>query len=81
SMHRLLTRLLLWLVVLALPLQGMAATAMMARAGTLDEATVAMAMPVHDGAAMADACHEHEEAMAADGDAKAPTQSHCKTCP
>ncbi|WP_249042861.1 DUF2946 family protein [Ralstonia insidiosa] len=85
SMHRLLTRLLLWLVVLALPLQGMAATTMMARAGVMDEATVAMAMPAHDSAAMADACHEHEEAMAADGDAKAPTQSptqsHCKTCP
>ncbi|WP_316657398.1 hypothetical protein [Ralstonia condita] len=36
-MYRLLTRLLLWLVVLAIPLQGVAATAMMARAGTADE--------------------------------------------
>ncbi|MCO5399239.1 DUF2946 family protein [Ralstonia soli] len=84
SMHRLLTRLLLWLVVLALPLQGFAATAMMAHAGATDDAAVAMTMPADNSAVMSDACHEHEEAMAgmmADGDTKAPTQSHCKTCP
>lgn len=83
-MHRLLTRLLLWLVVLALPLQGFAATAMMARAGATDDAVVAMTMPTDDGAAMSDACHEHEDAiagMATDSDTKAPAQSHCKTCP
>ena len=80
-MHRLLTRLLLWLVVLALPLQGFAATAMMARAGAMDDAMVAMTMPADDGAVMSDACHEHEDAMAADADTKAPAQSHCKTCP
>ena len=57
-MHRLLTRLLLWLVVLALPLQGFAATTMMARGGAMDDAMVAMAMP-DDGAVMSDACHEH----------------------
>lgn len=84
SMHRLLTRLLLWLVVLALPLQGFAATAMMARAGATDDAVIAMAMPADDGTVMSDACHEHEDAMAGvatDGDTKAPAQSHCKTCP
>lgn len=80
-MHRLLTRLLLWLVVLALPLQGFAATAMMARAGAMDGAVVAMTMPADDGAVMSDACHEHEDALAADGGTKAPAQSHCKTCP
>jgi len=79
-MHRLLTRLLLWLVVLALPLQGFAATTMMARGGAMDDAMVAMAMP-DDGAVMSDACHEHEDAVAADSEPKAPTQSHCKTCP
>lgn len=79
-MHRLLTRLLLWLVVLALPLQGFAATAMMARGGAMDDAMVAMAMP-DDGAVMSDACHEHEDATAADSAPKAPAQSHCKTCP
>jgi hypothetical protein len=83
-MHRLLTRLLLWLVVLALPLQGFAATAMMARAGAMDDAVVAMAMPADNGAVMSDACHEHKEAMAAmapDSGTKVPAQSHCKTCP
>ena len=80
-MHRLLTRLLLWLVVLALPLQGFAATAMMARASAMDDAVVAMAMPADDGMIMSDACHEHEDAMAADAESKAPAQSHCKTCP
>jgi hypothetical protein len=68
------------LVVLALPLQGFAATAMMARGGVMDDSMVAMAMP-DDGAVMSDACHEHEDAMAADSDPKAPAQSHCKTCP
>ena len=81
SMHRLLTRLLLWLVVLALPLQGFAATAMMARASAMDDAMVAMTMRADDGAVMSDACHEHEDAMAAGADTKAPAQSHCKTCP
>ncbi len=75
-MHRLLTRLLLWLVVLAIPLQGFAATAMMARAGAMDEAVVAMAMPADDDAVMSDACHDHEDA-----DMKMPASSHCKTCP
>ncbi|WP_316856866.1 hypothetical protein [Ralstonia flatus] len=80
SMHRLLTRLLLWLVVLALPLQGFAATAMMARGGAMDDAMVALATP-DDAAVLSDACHEHEDAMAAGAESKAPAQSHCKTCP
>ncbi|CAJ0708291.1 hypothetical protein P3T32_000442 [Ralstonia sp. GP73] len=80
SMHRFLTRLLLWLVVLALPLQGLAATTMMARGGALDDTTVAVAM-LDDGAVMSDACHEHEDAMATGAESKAPAQSHCKTCP
>ena len=82
SMHRLLTRLLLWLVVLALPLQGFAATAMMARGGAMemDDAMVAMATP-DDAAVLSDACHEQEDAMAAGAESKAPGQSHCKTCP
>jgi len=76
-MHRLLTRLLLWLVVLAIPLQGFAATAMMARAGAMAEAAVAMAMPVDDEQAMAaEPCHDHDDA-----DMKMPASSHCKTCP
>lgn len=75
-MHRLLTRLLLWLVVLALPLQGLAATTMMARAGSVSDAVVATAMPSDDGALMADDCHEHEDAGT-----KVPAPSHCKTCP
>lgn len=58
-MHRFLTRLLLWLVVLALPLQGLAATTMMARAGAVDEVVAAAAMPSDDGAFMADGCHDH----------------------
>lgn len=79
-MHRLLTRLLLWLVVLAIPLQGFAATAMMARAGTLDEMPAAMVMPMDEtDAIVGDACHEHDDATAAD--TKALSSSHCKTCP
>ena len=80
-MHRLLPRLLLWLVVLALPLQGFAATTMMARAGAVEDAVAAMAMPADEGTVMSDACHEHEDAMGAEAGTKAPTQSHCKTCP
>ncbi|WP_413705934.1 hypothetical protein [Ralstonia sp. Ralssp110] len=53
---------------------------MMARGGAMDDAMVAMAMP-DDGAVMSDACHEHEDAVAADSEPKAPAQSHCKTCP
>lgn len=75
-MHRFLTRLLLWLVVLALPLRGLAATTMMARAGAVDEVVAAAAMPSDDGAFMADGCHDHEEAGT-----KMPVPSHCKTCP
>jgi hypothetical protein len=81
-MYRLLTRLLLWLVVLAIPLQGVAATAMMARAGTADEPAVAMAMAMNaDEATVAAACHDHGEAMTADASSKAPSPAHCKTCP
>ncbi|MEE2976829.1 MAG: DUF2946 family protein [Pseudomonadota bacterium] len=79
-MHRLLTRLLLWLVVLALPLQGFAATAMMARGGAMDDAAVVMVAP-EDGAVISGACHEHEDAMTSGAESKAPAQSHCKTCP
>ncbi|TXD58372.1 hypothetical protein FUT88_14135 [Ralstonia sp. TCR112] len=79
-MYRFLTRLLLWLVVLALPLQGFAATTMMAHGGAMDDAMVAMATP-DDDAVMSDACHEHEDAAAAGNESKAPAQSHCKTCP
>ncbi|ANA35330.1 hypothetical protein R82526_04009 [Ralstonia mannitolilytica] len=75
-MHRLLTRLLLWLVVLALPLQGLAATTMMARAGAAGEVVAAAAMLSDDGAFMVDGCHDHEEAGT-----KMPAPSHCKTCP
>lgn len=79
-MFRLLTRLLLWLVVLAIPLQGIAATAMMARGGTVDAPAVAMAMPMdEDAATVADDCHDQTNAVAAD--VKAPSPSHCKTCP
>lgn len=78
--HRLLTHPLLWLVVLALPLQGFTAAVMMTRGGAMDDARTTLTTP-DDGVAMSDGCHEYRDIVAADAEPKTPAQSRCKTRP